>query len=40
MEQLILNGKTSKIVGFLNPDGSKSDGKLAFDRGFKIVLSK
>jgi len=38
MEQLILKGKTSKIVGFNNSDGSKVDGKLLFDKGFGIVL--
>jgi len=38
MEQLILKGKTNKIVGFANPDGSKVDGKLLFDKGFGIVL--
>jgi len=38
MEQLILKGKTTKIVGFANPDGSKVDGRLLFDKGFGIVL--
>jgi len=38
MEQLILKGKTNKIVGFVNSDGSKVDGKLIFDKGFGIVL--
>jgi len=38
MEQLILKGKTNKIVGFANPDGLKVDGKLLFDKGFGIVL--
>ena len=38
MEQLILKGKTSRITGFINPDGSKRDGKLTFDRGFTVVL--
>ena len=38
MEQLILKGKTSKMTGFAYPDGTKRDGKLAFDRYFKIIL--
>ena len=38
MEQLILKGKTNRITGFINPDGSKRDGKLTFDQGFKVIL--
>ena len=38
LEQLILKGKTNKIVGFSNSDGSKRDGKLLFDKEFKVVL--
>ncbi len=38
MEQLILKGKTNKINGFANSDGTKVDGKLSFDKEFKIVL--
>jgi len=38
MEQLILKGKTNKIVGFTASDGSKKDGKLLFNKEFGIVL--
>ena len=38
MEQLILKGKTNRITGFTDTNGSKRDGKLTFDRGFKVVL--
>ncbi|HEY3389636.1 MAG TPA: DNA topoisomerase 3 [Prolixibacteraceae bacterium] len=38
LEQLILKGKTNKIVGFANLDGSKRDGKLLFDKEFRIIL--
>jgi len=38
LEQLILKGKTNKIIGFENQDGSKRDGKLSFDKEFKIFL--
>jgi DNA topoisomerase-3 len=38
LEQLILKGKTNKITGFENPDGSKRDGKLLFDKEFRIFL--
>jgi DNA topoisomerase-3 len=38
MEQLILKGKTNKIIGFTVPDGSKKDGKLLFDKEFGIIL--
>jgi DNA topoisomerase-3 len=38
MEQIILKGKTAKINGFTNMDGSKRDGKLMFDKEFKIIL--
>lgn len=38
LEQLILKGKTNKIVGFANSDGSKRDGRLLFDKEFKILL--
>lgn len=38
MEQLILKGKTNKIMGFINDDGSKKDGKLSFDKEFRIIL--
>ena len=38
MEQLILKGKTNKIGGFTNMDGTKRDGKLLFDKGFRIIM--
>ena len=38
MEQLILKGKTSKIIGFIDFSGSKKDGKLLFDNEFKLIL--
>jgi len=38
MEQLILKGKTNKISSFTNTDGSKRDGKLLFDKEFRIIL--
>ena len=38
LEQLILKGKTNKITGFINADGSKKDGKLSFDREYRIIL--
>jgi len=38
MEQLVLKGKTNKINGFTTPDGSKTDGKLLFDKEFRIIL--
>jgi DNA topoisomerase-3 len=38
IEQLILKGKTNKITGFTAPDGSKKDGKLLFDKEFRIIL--
>ena len=36
MEQLVLKGKTGKINGFLASDGSRRDGKLLFDREFRL----
>ena len=38
MEQLVLKGKTNKIAGFANSDGSKRDGKLLFDKEYRIIL--
>ncbi len=38
LEQLILKGKTNKIIGFVGLDGSKRDGRLLFDKEFKIRL--
>ena len=38
MEQLVLKGKTNKIIGFTGMDGTKKDGKLLFDKEFRIVL--
>jgi len=38
MEQLIRNGETSKILGFAGIDGVRADGKLLFDKEFKIVM--
>jgi DNA topoisomerase-3 len=38
MEQLILKGKTNKIIGFTDLTGSKRDGKLLFDKEFKLIL--
>ena len=38
MEQLVLKGKTNKITGFSNMDGSKRDGKLLFDKEFRVIL--
>jgi DNA topoisomerase-3 len=38
MEQLILKGKTSKITGFIDLSGSKREGKLLFDKEFKLIL--
>jgi DNA topoisomerase-3 len=38
LEQLILKGKTGKINGFTGGDGSKRDGRLMFDKEFKVVL--
>jgi len=38
MEQLILKGKTSKITGLTDLNGSKRDGKLLFDKEFKLIL--
>ena len=38
MEQLILKGKTGKITGFTGDDGSKRDGRLYFDKEFRINL--
>ena len=38
MEQLILKGKTNKIKGFINADGSEKDGKLSFDKEYRIIL--
>jgi DNA topoisomerase-3 len=38
MEQLIFKGTTNKIIGFTWSDGSKKDGKLLFDKEFRIIL--
>ncbi len=38
LEQIILKGKTIKISGFTGMDGTKKDGKLLFDKEFRIVL--
>ena len=38
MEQLILKGKTSIIIGFTSPYGTKRYGRLLFDKEFKIIL--
>ena len=38
MEQLVLKGKTNKIIGFTGMDGTKKDGKLLFDKEFRIIL--
>ncbi len=38
MEQLVQKGKTGKITGFSVADGSKRDGKLIFDKEFRLNL--
>ena len=38
MEQLVLNGKTTKSTGYSAVDGSKREGKLAFDKEFRLTL--
>ena len=40
MEQLVLKGKTGKIGGFTASDGSKREGKLVFDREFRVKLEE
>lgn len=39
MKQLILQGKTGKIMGFIREDGLKLDGTLSFDKQFGLVVS-
>ena len=38
LEQIILKGKTNKMSGFTGMDGTKKEGKLLFDKEFRIVL--
>ena len=38
MEQLVLKGRTGKITGFIDTGGSKPEGRLTFDKEFRIVL--
>ncbi len=38
MEQLILKGKTSRISGFVADGGQKRDGRLMFDKNFRVIL--
>ena len=38
MEQLILKGKTVKINGFVAEGGLKRDGRLLFDKEFRVIL--
>jgi len=38
LEQIILKGKTNKICGFTGLDGTKKDGKLLFDKEFRITF--
>ncbi len=38
MEQLILKGKTARINGFVADGGLKRDGRLMFDKNFRVIL--
>ncbi len=38
MEQLVLKGKTTKIIGFSASDGTKRDGRLSFDKEYRLII--